>query len=397
MSSRLSRPMRILLDYRPALRQRTGVGEYVHRMVLALIRRSGIEGSNIDHVGIFTSSWRDRPGAAVRELGSASVFDCRIPVKALNFCWNRLGWPPVDYLIRGRYDVVHSANPLLIPCRTSARIVTIHDLDFLSHPERTGAEIRRDYVSLARAHSSAADAVVTSSGYSASEIERHLGVAADRVFVCPPAAPEWAFRDPSEAYRKEDERVVLFLGTLEPRKNIGGLLKAYGRLLARRPDAPQLVLAGGHGPGAGAWLDMVRRPPFAGKVHCPGYVTEDERLGLLRRAAILVLPSFEEGFGMPVLEAMAAEVPVVASRRGALPELVGDAGVLVDPEEPEELAAAIETLLSDEARARTLARVGVGRARSFRWETSAATLETAYEVGIRNRAERAVVSGRARA
>ena len=131
--------MRLLIDYRPALRERTGVGEFVHELSKAL--SDGSRGS-ADAVTLFTSSWKDRPDAALAsEMPAAQVADVRVPVRALVWAWNRLEWPPVEWLA-GDHDVVHSQSPLLIPSARAAQVVTVHDLDFLRHPEQMPAEIR---------------------------------------------------------------------------------------------------------------------------------------------------------------------------------------------------------------------------------------------------------------
>ena len=137
--------MRILLDYRPALRERTGVGEYVHEIAAAIGRRLG-PGAEL---ALFSSSWKDRLGEAVPP---GRRVDVRVPVRVLNALWHRAGAPAVERFA-GPIDLVHAAHPLLIPSR-AARVVTVHDLDFLDHPERTRGEIRRDYATLeiGRAH-----------------------------------------------------------------------------------------------------------------------------------------------------------------------------------------------------------------------------------------------------
>jgi hypothetical protein len=130
--------VRILIDYRPALRQRTGVGEYVHGLAAALAARLTRE----DSLTLFSSSWKDRLPQGI--LPGTLQTDLRVPVRLLNFAWHRLEWPPLEWLA-GPADVVQSMHPLMIPARTAARLVTIHDLYFLDRPEHTAAEIRRDY------------------------------------------------------------------------------------------------------------------------------------------------------------------------------------------------------------------------------------------------------------
>lgn len=395
--------MRVLIDYRPALRERSGVGEYTHQLVTALLSAYPPDGSAGElALSIFSSSWKDRLTPAA-ELAGANLVDRRIPVRLLNLAWHRLEWPPSELLAGGPFDVTHSSHPLLLPSRTAAQVVTIHDLNFLSHPERTSAEIRRDYPALARDHANRADAVVVSSAFGAGEVERVLGVARDRIHVCPPGAPGWPPRAtaPRDGY-------VLFLGTLEPRKNVGGLLDAYELLLAGavkaapcnaadrgRPftgaaqdSVPELVIAGKSTDQARPWLERIDRPPLAGVVRYVGYVNVEQRQALYRGARILVLPSFEEGFGLPVLEAMSLGVPVVAANRGSLPELVGDAGPIVDPERPDAIANAIALLLSDDAYAAMCASRGLARARTFSWEQTAQRVYEMYRQAIERRARR---------
>jgi glycosyltransferase involved in cell wall biosynthesis len=271
--------VRILIDYRPALRQRSGVGEYIFRLLQALrqVRHPG------DELAIFSSSWKDRVDR--RDLDGFSVVDSRIPAKVLDRLWHRQEWPPVETLA-GRYDVVHSARPTLVPAKRAAQVVTVHDLDFLMHPERTWAEMRRDYGALVQQHVLRADHVIVISAYTAGEVHQRLGVPRNRITVSRPGAPSWTARKAAKpgvgaeavsgagagvsAAAGADEAgvggggaaalvtgpsvtaggvelgtgYILFVGTLEPRKNVGGLLESYTRLVQRWPDAPRLVLAG---------------------------------------------------------------------------------------------------------------------------------------------------------
>jgi glycosyltransferase involved in cell wall biosynthesis len=180
----------------------------------------------------------------------------------------------------------------------------------------------------------------------------------------------------------------LFVGTISPRKNIDRLLAAYTLLRARQINTPPLVLAGQATAEATETLAQLTRPPLFGHVRHEGYV-DDERLRALYHGAVLVvLPSLEEGFGIPVLEAMKVGVPVVAAQRGALPEVVGDAGLLVDPLDVPALASTLERLLTDDQLRNRLSAAGIARARSFSWQASADALKTAYDRAIRRRQDR---------
>ena len=371
--------MRILVDYRPALRERTGVGEYIHQLVRAYAAR------NEDEVAVLCSSWKDRPAPGLAAELNARVVDRRVPVRVLNYAWHRLEWPPVE-LLAGRFDVVHAAHPLVIPARTAAQVVTIHDLFFLTEPERTRAEIRRDYVPLAATHARRADAVITSTQHGKRLVADRLGVPGDRIYVCPAGAPAWQQLGRAAAVPAGGK--VLFLGTLEPRKNIGILLDAYETLLRRRADAPPLILAGRATEDAAGWLQRIALPPLAGRVTHVGYVSQEERERLYAQARMLVLPSLDEGFGLTALEAMSAGVPVVVSNRGSLPEVVGDAGVFIEPDDVSGLANAIERLAVDDAVALEHVRAGLERARAFTWTRAAATLRGAYVDAVARRRQR---------
>ncbi len=374
--------MRILVDYRPALRQRTGVGEYVHALAGALAATPDPTGAP-DTITLFSSSWKDRPApAALADLGGLSVVDRRIPVSVLTWCWNRWAWPPIETLA-GACDVAHSASPLLLPARSAAQVITIHDLHFLRHPERMTAEMRRDFPRLAAAHAQRAHAIVVSSRFGMDDVARTLGVAHDRIYLCPPGAPGWA-ADLGRTREAGSGRHILCLGTLEPRKNLGVLLDAYALLAARVPDAPPLVLAGGVTPAAQAWVDRTTTAPLAGRVEVTGYVGDERRRALLADARMLVMPSLDEGFGLPVLEAMAAGVPVVVSSGGSLPEVAGEAAEPVDPSDVEGFAAAMARLLDRDAAIDATRRAG-RRARDFDWHASAATVRRAYRDAVARR------------
>ena len=353
------------------------MGEYIHQLVRAYTAANADE-----DVLLFTSSWKDRPAPTVGTDTGARVIDRRIPVRILNYLWHRREWPPVE-TFAGRVDVAHSAHPLLMPARHAAQIVTIHDLFFLVNADGTGAEIRRDYAALATAHARRADAVITSTQYGRGLIVGRLGVAPERVYLCPPGAPAW--RTLGRAPNVPRDGCILFVGTLEPRKNVGTLLDAYARVLAKRPGMPPLVLAGRATAAAAEWLARIERAPLAGRVTHLGYVPDARREELYRSARVLVMPSLDEGFGLPALEAMSAGVPVVVSSRGSLPEVVCGAGAEVDPTDTAALADAIERAAVDDEWAARAAHAGLARARTFTWTESARTLHRAYVEAVARR------------
>jgi glycosyltransferase involved in cell wall biosynthesis len=308
------------------------------------------------------------------------------------WAWNRLEWPPVEWL-SGRYDVVHSQSPLLIPTTQAAQVVTVHDLDFLHRPDQMDAEIRRDYPTLARSHAARADAVIVSSDYAAAEVIRELELDPARVHICSPGQPSWApevrerrARSDRGASSDPPSKHILFMGTLSQRKNVGGLLDAYTVLRESMPDAPPLVLAGHRTAASVPWEARCEQPPLKGHVAITGYIDTARRIDLYANALMLVLPSYEEGFGLPVLEAMACGVPVVVSSRGSLPEVAGPAATPVDPDDVHGLAARMQELIAGDAGG-AIAR-GIEQASHYSWDACATAARRAYRSAIEVHARR---------
>ena len=365
--------MRIALDVRPSLSKPTGVGAYV----LALAQRLPLILPEAEFV-YFSASLRERYESLAWPR-NARLVDRHIPVRALNYAWNRLGWPPVDSLVGGQIDLSHSPHPLIVPTRKGKSIVTIHDLFFYKHPDMTRAEIRRDYVPLVRDHVRKADGIICVSGYTAAETRLLLDVPADRLTVVPNGIDP-IFKEPiaeSEveavlARHKLPRGGILYVGAEERRKNLVTLAMAYMGLARRRSRVPPLILVG---PGS-YWT----QPRIAGpQIRATGYLETREIRALMAASAVLVLVSLEEGFGLPVAEAMAAGLPVVCSRGSALEETAGGAASLVNPMDAESIAKALERVLDDPDHAGDLRARGLARSASFDWERAARETAAVYQ------------------
>jgi glycosyltransferase involved in cell wall biosynthesis len=370
--------VRVLFDYRPALRRRTGVGSYVHETLAALAAGRPDDESLV----AFSASWKDR--LATTPVPGVEVVDRAIPVRLLNLLWHRFEWPSVESLAGEGFAVVQSAHPLLVPSHRAAQVVTIYDLDFLDHPERTHKEIRRDYGPLVGTHARRADQVIVISRHTAEAVEHRLGVPASHISVCVPGAPDWPARE-AEPVR---DGCILFLGSLEPRKNLDVLLDAYTQMVSAAGDVPPLVLAGQIPDSARPLVARTKAAPLAGRVELPGYVDDGGRRELYRRALMFVLPSHTEGFGLPALEAMVSGVPVIAAKRGALVESVGDAGILVDPPEASGFARAMTDLVASPSRRRALGEAGRRHAAAFSWRGTADAMRAAWHLAVEHRARR---------
>jgi glycosyltransferase involved in cell wall biosynthesis len=362
------------LDIRPSLWQPTGVGTYV----LGIAERLPALAPDVQF-HFFSASMKDRyPRRDWPD--NVRLVDRRVPVRALNFAWNRLGWPPLDRFVGAPLDLVHSPHPLLVPARRARRIVTIHDLFFLKHPEMSDAEIRRDYVDLVREHARRADGILCVSEHTASEARRLLDVPPEKIGVTP-LGVDRDFREPvsEEAVETSLRRLrlprggILYVGSEEKRKNLVSLVMAYLSLARRRRDVPPLILAG---PGS-AWAQGGTR--IGPQIRATGYLPRDDVRALMASSSVLVLPSLEEGFGLPVVEAMAAGLPVVCTRGSALEEVAGDAAELVDPGDTSGLTHAIERLLDDPDAAEALRRRGLERSRRFDWQDTAARTLAFYQ------------------
>lgn len=359
------------LDLRPALSKPTGVGSYV----LALAQRLP-EGAPADRFYLFSASLKERFPQWTWPRNAVLV-DRRLPVQALNYAWNRLEWPPMDRLVGAPLDLVHSPHPLLIPARKAKHIVTLHDLFFLKHPDMTQAEIRRDYAPLVRDHVRRADGVICVSEHTASEARLLLDVPSGKIAVIPNGIdPAYRLPISTEAVdavltrRGLPRGAILYIGSDAKRKNLVNLAMAYIGLAGRRSAIPPLVLVG---PGP----EWAQGGTISGpQIRATGYLETREVRALMAASVALVLPSLEEGFGLPVVEAMAAGLPVVCSRGSALEEVAGDAATLVNPLDTRSIAAGIEKVLDDPARRETQRRLGLERSRAFDWDIAAAkTLE----------------------
>lgn len=263
-------------------------------------------------------------------------------------------------------------------CGVLPTVVTIHDLSVL-HAPRDFRPWFRNYARVVIPRLVRRGArVITVSEATRRDVLEHFGLPEERVVAVPNGVAISEAEETPLPYHLPP-RFVLTVGTLQPRKNFLRLFKAI-RLLAERPAARDIVLvhAGGYG-----WLadDVVRaaqNPEMRARVRLLGYVAEEHLAGLYRRARLLAYPSLFEGFGLPVLEAMASGCPVVTSDRSSLPEVAGDAAVLVDPESVEAIAEGIRRIWEDDALARELAVRGLARARLFSWERTARLTADVY-------------------
>jgi glycosyltransferase involved in cell wall biosynthesis len=364
--------MRIGFDLRPFLREETGVGVYFRNLLREL---ASLDRDN--EYFLFSSSWKDRfPADKLPPFSRMHFRDLRLPVRVLNFLWYKLGRPKLDFFFGARLDLTHSPVPLFLPTG-GRKVITVCDLFFLEHPELADAEARRTFVKRVGRAVERADGVITISEYSRSVILERLRADKARIKAIPLGLDPVFFEEPPAeelaATRRAlglPERFLLFVGAFEPRKNLAGLVEALQIIHGRSEKIP-LVIAGRRGGEYEKVLGLIRRAGLEEKVRATGYVPEAELRRLYRLAIVFVFPSLAEGFGLPILEAMASGLPVAASRTSAMPEVGGEAAVYFDPSRPEDMASAVIRLLEDQDLRRRLAEKGKARARMFSWTATA--------------------------
>lgn len=272
-----------------------------------------------------------------------------------------------------RFNILHS--PDFITCAgTFKKVITIHDLYFMEHPEVMSADGARYYGRICRS-AQQADCIVAVSHFTRADILRLIpGIDRDKIAVIHEAADA----PKNSEFKTQDAKSLLFVGTLEPRKNIMTLLKALQRL----PAEVSLTVAGAAGWGEGDARQMASDLNVLDRVTFTGRVSDAELDALYRHARLLAMPSLYEGFGLPVLEAMARGTPVVCSNAGALPEVAGDAALLHDPLDDAALAQHIGALWHSDAVHADYRRRGIARASQFSWQRAAQETLGIYKMAL---------------
>jgi glycosyltransferase involved in cell wall biosynthesis len=333
-------------------------------------------------VQAFAVSWRRRSRLDGRLPDGVAHHQRAMPARPLHALWARRDGPPVEWFI-GAADVVHGTNFVVPPTRRAAAVVSVHDLTPLRHPELCDAATLA-YPGLIRRALRRGAWVHADSGFVAGEVAEAFGADPGRVRVVHPGVP--ALPPVSDAEADETLRRVLppgtrryclAVGTAEPRKDLPGLVRAFGDVAASHADV-SLVLAGPPGWGEDALEGAVAASPARGRIVRTGWVEDGDLSALVGRAAVLAYPSLYEGFGFPPLQAMRAGVPVVATRAGSVPEVVGDGALLVDPGDTDGLAAALGRCLDDDSARRDLVAAGSAWVARFSWESCGAGLEQLY-------------------
>ncbi len=375
--------MKILLDAFPLLAPKSGVGYYTYHLLHALQRRYATQDEFVYFYGRrFTRTIAESPpvldAAARRTLKRILQDPYRFtqPIKELLF---RIGTRFI------KPDLYHETNYVLLPFK-GPQVVTVFDLSVKRFPETHPAGRVRFFNDYFDRRLPRARHIIAISEFTKRELMEVMGVPADKITVTPLAPPP-GFARPSEdklakfrAAHELDEPFLLYLGNLEPRKNLIMLVRAYAQFIAYAGStAPMLVLAGEQTWLSEPLIDEIERLGLRSRVMLPGYVAEADLPCWYAAAQAFLYPSKYEGFGLPVVEAMAVGTPVLAADAASLPEVAGDAAMLLPPDNCDAWAGAMTELTNAASAREVLGRKGIARAAQFSWDRCAEITHAVYE------------------
>lgn len=357
--------MRIAIDAFHASQGYGGISRYVRTLVPVLAAASPH-----DSFTLFTNRLRQWSPSWDPGLLNVRCYDLRFPRRLMQACWDHLDWPPVEVFI-GSLDMFHGMHFVLPAVRGARRVLTVHDLTYLKHPEYFADRrlnecgYRRELPrALARA-----DAVIANSRQTRNDLIELMGYPEGRIRVIYPGVDERFWVSPDSAgwtemkarYGLSRPYLVFLVGTAEPRKNLPRTVRAARRAA---PGVPLVII------GERAAIRGLLGDDLAGVI-LPGVLPDKDLPVVLNGAELALYPSLYEGFGFPALEAMAAGVPLITSDRGALPEVVGSAAVLVDPQSEDAIADAIRRVLADVDLRERLVKRGQARVRELTRDVAA--------------------------
>jgi glycosyltransferase involved in cell wall biosynthesis len=370
--------VRIVIDYTAAVHQGAGIGRHTRGLVSALAPHAA--GHDVTLL-VFGRPQEGRtlaapPGTAMRVIP--------LPNRWLTLGWHRLGLPlPVEWL-SGPADLYHASDFVLPPVRRARSLLTVHDLSFLTVPDCADAGLRA-YLSRVVPRSAArATHVLADSESTRRDLIHVLGVSPDRVTVVYPGVearfqPEQDAARVRQRYAIGDGPFVLGVGTLEPRKNWPALIRAWTRMRQAGGPPHRLIIAGGNGWLVEGIFAAAQASAYRDDILFTGFVDDADLPALYAAADVFAFPSRYEGFGIPVVEALACGTPVVCADNSSLPEAAGDAALLVAADDDTALAAALQRLIEDQSLRQRLRVAGLAQAARFTWQSAAAALWQTYE------------------
>ncbi|MBD1914969.1 glycosyltransferase family 1 protein [Leptolyngbya sp. FACHB-60] len=377
--------VRVVVDATPVLPKPSGVGLYVLNLLWAL---RSLQASETFSLGVaYQPSLKNwlRGNLALPE--ALAVYDdvavLPLPVRLLNLLAKVPRNPVLGQLEHrfGQPDIYHGTNYAVYPCRHSQRVMTIYDLSFLRYPEYVTAVVST-YSQRVQQCLGWTDLVVTISESSKRDIVEYMGVSPERIWVTPLAS---RYADDTQAVSRAvkavdlgDRPYILFVSTLEPRKNVVRLIQAFDQLKNKHRIDHQLVLVGQKGWQFEPIFEAIAASPWKHHIRHLDYLSDAEVAYCYKNADVFAYPSLYEGFGLPVLEAMTLGCPVVTANTSSLPEVAGDAALLVDPTSVEDLAEALGRVIGDRSLRQAMIAQGYQQAAQFSWTRTAKLTLAAY-------------------
>ncbi|HAI74127.1 MAG TPA: glycosyltransferase family 1 protein [Candidatus Moranbacteria bacterium] len=389
--------MKICVDARCLIEgRRTGVEEYTLGLLLNLF-----ELDQKNEYLLFLSSWK-KPKfnfSVFAKYTNVKIKKNRIPNKILNFSFWYLNWPKIDKLVGGA-DIVFFPNIIFGAVSKNIKVIaTIHDLSFERYPEYFSWKRRFWHIFInSKKICRRADKIIAISDSTASDISSLYEIGKEKINIIPSA-----IADNFHIINRNDKKLlevkekynlpfkfILYLGTIEPRKNILGIIRAYNKLQSSAETSVEtglkpvstvacndeiakykLVIAGSSGWLGEEFFEEIERSKFKEKIILPGFIEDCDKPFMYNLSSLFIYPSFFEGFGFPPLEAMSCGVPIIASNNSSLPEICGNAAILIDPHKPEEICEAMKQILSDKALREKLVQKGMEKSKEFNWKKTA--------------------------
>ena len=367
--------VRIGIDITPLTRARSGVGAYCFHM----LREALALAPDDEFVGLTGGMRRLDLSGLPRPIRYRRL---PAPTRALYAWWEATGRPRVDRLLGG-VDVYHATNYFLPPCRDARRVLTVYDLAFLRRPEWCSPKVATLFAKTVGRFVDEADLVVTCSEHTKRDMVALLDTAPDKIRVAYGGVnPSFGPMDRAEAAARVARKYaiaapfLLFVSTLEPRKNVAGLVRAFARVSGEISHS--LVLVGAVGWKAEGIFEEIERTGLQSRITHVGFAEQADLRAFYGAADGFVFPSLYEGFGLPLLEAMACGCPAIAADNSSIPEVAGDAALLVEATDESAIAEAIRDLAGNESLRKYLADRGLRQARRFTWEAGARVILDAY-------------------
>lgn len=381
--------MRIGVDATSLIGHRTGIGNTTHHYIVRLANER-------NELVPFALTWSGRKQFAndiTAEFAAnknARITVPKLPMAArpLRMSWQRFQHPAIGLWTKD-IDVVWGPNFVVPPTKKAAQVVTVHDLTCIHFPQMCTTDVLQIPELLRKAISRGAW-VHTVSEFVANDVRNNFAIDPQKVVAIPNGGPApVALNDVAPLAARGRQLVgsspyLLFVGTIEPRKDVVSLIAAFNLLAAKEKEL-QLVLVGPDGWGAQEVSAAINTSPFRSRIQRLGWVSDEQKELLMAGANAFVYPSVFEGFGLPVLEALSLHTPVVTTRIDAMLEVLGDAAVFADVGDAESLAAAINTVLTDDVIAKDAVFKGQARLAQFQWDESARRLEDLFQLAIESR------------